>query len=76
LDVTAEYPCPACGEPVLVAERPPPGSGGICIHCYWQDDLRAYLNPDTVCEPNAYSLNDMRRHYGPPPLPPSTSGHE
>lgn len=65
----ALYRCPCCEEEdVLVAERPPPGSEGVCIHCYWQDDPLAFQRPDEVHGPNSESLNSWRRFYGKPPL--------
>ncbi|MBL9087348.1 MAG: hypothetical protein JNM10_09410 [Planctomycetia bacterium] len=65
------YRCPCCEqEDTLVAERPPPGSDGVCIHCYWQDDLVAFRHPDEV-HGNCESLNGWRRQFGKAPLPPA-----
>jgi hypothetical protein len=65
-----EHACPCCGEVALTADRPPPGSGGVCIHCYWQDELEGFRHPDRVVPPNGSSLNDLRAFHGQPPLRP------
>ncbi len=54
------YPCPCCGH--LVFDEPP-GSGDICMICFWEDDVLQLRFPQLAEQTNAVSLAEAQRNY-------------
>jgi Cysteine-rich CPCC len=56
----AAYPCPCCGH--LVFEEPP-GSGDICLICFWEDDADQLRFPTLEDATNVVSLAAAQANY-------------
>lgn len=56
----SSYPCPCCGH--LVFEEPP-GSGDICMICFWEDDALQLRFPDLPEQTNVVSLREAQGNY-------------
>ena len=54
------YPCPCCGYMVFAE---PPGSGDICMICFWEDDALQLRFPELADQTNAVSLAEAQRNY-------------
>lgn len=54
------YPCPCCGY-LVFAE--PPGSGDICLICFWEDDALQLRFPELADQTNVVSLAEAQRNY-------------
>lgn len=54
------YPCPCCG--YLVFDEPP-GSGDICMICFWEDDALQLRFPELADQTNIVSLAEAQRNY-------------
>lgn len=54
------YPCPCCG--YLVFDEPP-GSGDICLICFWEDDAEQLRFPTLEDATNVVSLMQAQSGY-------------
>jgi hypothetical protein len=54
------YPCPCCGH-LVFAE--PPGSGDICMICFWEDDALQLRFPELGDVTNGVSLREAQGNF-------------
>ncbi len=57
---SASFPCPCCGY-LVFAE--PPGSGDICLICFWEDDAEQLRFPSLEDATNVVSLRQAQAGY-------------
>ena len=55
-----KFPCPCCGYRV---HRLPPGFGGVCPICGWEDDLAQLRFPEMPGGANRVSLETGQRNF-------------